>query len=228
MTYFGGKNLNGVYQTLINQIPPHRVYIELYMGSGAILNKKRLAEKNIGVDLDGSVLRGVNLSNVEYYCEDALEFLNMYSFRGDEFVYADPPYLHSSRKSKNRYRYECDENHHIKLLHILKSLPCNVMISGYLTKLYETQLFDWRAIQYKTRDRSGAMLAEYAWMNYSEPQQLHDYSYLGSDFRERERIKRKHHRLKKKIQNLPEKEKLYLINEVVASTYGLDERLLLL
>ena len=32
---------------------------------------------------------------------------------------------------------------------------------------------------------------EWLWMNYAEPAELHDLRYLGSNFREHERIKRK-------------------------------------
>lgn len=35
------------------------------------------------------------------------------------------------------------------------------------------------------------MATEWLWMNYPRPVKLHDYRYLGDDFRERERIKRK-------------------------------------
>jgi hypothetical protein len=34
MTYPGGKGGAGVYQMIINQIPPHRVYIEPFLGGG--------------------------------------------------------------------------------------------------------------------------------------------------------------------------------------------------
>ena len=33
-------------------------------------------------------------------------------------------------------------------------------------------------------------MTEYLWCNYPAPMALHDYRYLGKDFRERERIKR--------------------------------------
>jgi len=52
MTYPGGKNADGVYQAIINQIPPHSVYIEPFLGSGAIARLKRPAELTICVDLD--------------------------------------------------------------------------------------------------------------------------------------------------------------------------------
>src|SRR5919198_2325026 len=52
MTYPGGKNAPGVYQTIINHMPPHEVYIEPFLGSGAILRLKRPARVNIGIDAD--------------------------------------------------------------------------------------------------------------------------------------------------------------------------------
>ena len=50
MTYPGGKNGAGIYQRIINHMPPHRVYIEPFLGSGAVMRHKRPAERNIGID----------------------------------------------------------------------------------------------------------------------------------------------------------------------------------
>lgn len=44
---------------------------------------------------------------------------------------------------------------------------------------------------YATQTRSGATAQKRVWMNYPEPLELHDYKFLGRNFRERERIKRK-------------------------------------
>jgi hypothetical protein len=43
MVYAGGKNGAGVYQTIINLMPPHDVYIEPFLGGGAIMRQKRPA-----------------------------------------------------------------------------------------------------------------------------------------------------------------------------------------
>lgn len=51
MTYPGGKNGAGTYQKLINLMPPHDVYIEAFLGSGAVMRLKRPARLNIGLDL---------------------------------------------------------------------------------------------------------------------------------------------------------------------------------
>jgi len=37
MPYPGGKSGAGVYQTIINRMPPHRVYIEPFLGGAAIM-----------------------------------------------------------------------------------------------------------------------------------------------------------------------------------------------
>ena len=55
MAYDGGKG--AMYHKIINRIPPHRVYIEPFLGGGAVMKRKRPAEVNIGLDLDLSALR---------------------------------------------------------------------------------------------------------------------------------------------------------------------------
>jgi hypothetical protein len=40
-------------------------------------------------------------------------------------------------------------------------------------------------------------------MNYEAPVELHEYRYLGNNFRERERIKRKTKRWTAKLQSMP-------------------------
>jgi hypothetical protein len=56
MGYPGGKNGSGVFQRIISLMPPHRVYIEPFLGGGAIWRAKRPAELNIGIELDAEVM----------------------------------------------------------------------------------------------------------------------------------------------------------------------------
>ena len=55
-TYPGGKGGAGVYQTIINMIPPHDTYIETHLGSGAIMRYKKPAFRNFGIDIDPAVI----------------------------------------------------------------------------------------------------------------------------------------------------------------------------
>lgn len=207
MTYPGGKNGSGVYQKIINQIPPHEVYIEPFLGSGSVmLRKKPAAACSIGIDSDGDVvqhwldLTAANSdggsSTIFGSCNvingDAISYLRKLRCGPETFVYADPPYLMETRSSKRPlYKKEFGTiEQHEKLLGVLKSLPCMVAISGYQSSLYSAYLQGWRTIHYRTVNRAGNVVTEWLWMNYPEPKALHDYRYLGENFRQRERLKR--------------------------------------
>lgn len=216
MQYPGGKNLNGVYQRLINQIPPHRTYIETHLGSGAIMRHKRPAAVNVGVDLDGRALHAwTGDLPIRLVQADAARFLVRYPFTGDEFVYVDPPYLAETRRSDRAlYRHDYTEAQHIELLEILLGLSCRVMLSGYWSALYQDYVGHWRTLSFRVRTRSGVTVDEWVWMNYREPDELHDYRYLGESFRERERIRRRIERWKTRMECLPPLERRALLAEI--------------
>lgn len=219
MSYPGGKSQSGVYQFIINQIPPHRVFIETHLGGGAILKNKKPAEINIGIDIDPLVINEWrNNESIILTNADAYEFLCQYDFVGDEFIYVDPPYLRFTRETKRKiYNFEYTEKKHIELLDLLLSLNCNIMVSGYYSELYNNKLQDWRQLNYKSRNRSGNFTNEYLWVNYPEVKELHDYQYLGNSFRERDNIRKRNARWKNKIRQLPSLERRALLEYITAS-----------
>ena len=88
------------------------------------------------------------------------------------------------------------------LVDVLAGLPCAVMVSGYDSPIYDSSpLATWRTIEFNAMTRGGIAI-ERLWMNYPEPDALHDLRYLGSNFRERERIKRKKARWQAKLAKL--------------------------
>ncbi len=204
MNYPGGKG--GVFQKLINLMPPHDVYIETHLGGGAVMRNKRPTRSNIGIEIDQKVVEmwaNVNPIGFELVHDDAINYLNSYHFSGNELVYCDPPYLRETRKKSGRlYKYEYSRKDHMILLELLKSLPCMVMISGYESPLYREILKSWHTHSYQATCHHG-VATEWLWMNYDVPVELHDYSYLGNNFRERERIKRKAKRWMAKLQSMP-------------------------
>lgn len=222
MRFPGGKN--SVYQKIINLIPPHRVYIEAFAGSGAVLRNKRPAAGNIAIDADTSALEqlrcciaqdddAARLMKVEFILADSLAWLAAYPFQGDEFIYVDPPYLISTRRQHRPiYRYELRDQDHITLLAVLKGLPCKVMVSGYWSELYAQALAGWHTATFEAITRGGGMATEYLWMNYPTPIELHDYRYLGEGFRERERIKRKKQRWTQRLKSMPVLERQALLS----------------
>lgn len=215
MAYPGAKNGAGVYQTIINQIPPHDVYIEPYLGSGAIMRAKLAAPiANIGVDRSPQAIAAFgDTAGFRINCGSALDFLTTFKFTGREFVYCDPPYVRETRRSaKDIYEFEMSDDDHLELIDVLKTLPCNVMISGYPGDLYDEALSEWRYELFRATTRQGSAI-ECIWMNYPEPTALHDYSFLGDNFRERERIKRKATRWAKRLASLPPLERLAILSE---------------
>lgn len=260
MTYPGGKSGAGVYQTLINLMPPHEIYIEPFLGAGAVMRMKRPAKMNIGIDIDPKVIRAwqsaatlkiaradplstraengerirrrrspkkpipqaesplpaleySNRGNGEARSRQHIELASLVLPSGPEeyafwigdatawmrskvtysphgtLIYCDPPYLHATRGRADLYAYEMTDAQHLELLSLLRELPCQVMISGYSSPMYAKALKGWNATSFQAGTR-GKPAAEWVWYNFDRPTKLHDYSYLGDNFRERERLKR--------------------------------------
>jgi len=172
---------------------------------------------NIGIDIDPDVIEKLSTTEIdlELIHKDAVEYLQSYHFTGKELVYCDPPYLRETRKKHYPlFKYEYTTEQHIKLLEVIKLLPCMVMISGYLSQLYTESLKGWytHSFQAKTHHH---MATEWIWMNYSSPLELHDYRYLGDNYRERERIKKISERWLSRIKGMPVLERkalLYAMN----------------
>ena len=231
MAYPGGKSSSGVYQKIINQMPPHDVYIEPFLGGGSVMKYKRPALSSIGIDADVQVVenwRDANITGLKVINADALAFLPEW-FAATKIapsrvlVYMDPPYLGSARASSRPiYTHEMlTEEEHIELLEMAKGLPCSVILSGYYSDLYETNLQGWRHIEFQTMTRGGFPAMESLWMNYPEPYELHDYRYLGDGYRERERIKRKVNRWRKRLEEMGSLER-YALLEAMNTVRGGD------
>jgi len=210
MEYPGGKNQEGVAQWIINQMPPHEQYVEAFAGSGAVLRMKRLAKCSIAIECDADV--ALDLSSlfaspacVTVICDDAISYLRKLRCRTATLVYCDPPYLFETRRSKQPiYRNEFGTDaQHRELLQVLIKLPCMVALSGYRSSLYDAMLAGWRRIEREVILRNGIKATECLWMNYPEPAALHDYRYLGNNFRERERLKRIRENWKARLLRMP-------------------------
>ncbi len=162
---------------------------------------------NIDIDEDASVwlMHG-----------DSLPFLATVPLTGDEFIYVDPPYLFSTRASKRQlYNHEFgSEEQHIDLLNVLNDLNCPVAISGYFSELYADMLAEWRTHTFTAVTRGGTVATEWLWLNFPKPRKLHEYTYLGDNFRERERIKRKASRWVIRFTALPDLEREAIIDHL--------------
>src|SRR5579885_575599 len=170
----GSKAAAGAWQAIVAQMPPHDTYIEPFLGSGVVLRRKPPAPRSIGVDLDpaafaafGPPPRGVDLVQ-----GDAVSFLSAFDFAGAGrvLVYADPPYVHATRRSRRRYRHEYVDADHVRLVELLDRIPAAVILSGYPSALYDRLLPDWRTIEFQVMTRGGRPATERPWMNYPADQ----------------------------------------------------------
>lgn len=173
------------------------------------MRNKKPSEKQIGIEIDFEVIKKWN-SLHQKPCEiihgDAIQILNIINIDRETLVYADPPYHPETRRRSKVYKHDYSIDDHIMLLDVLFSLDCNVIISGYFSDLYSEMLHGWNIYRYNAKTHSG-IREECLWYNFDKPSILHDYRFIGDNFRERERIKRKRDRIIKNLNMIPEIER---------------------
>lgn len=222
-TYPGGKGASGTYQTIINQIRPHETLIIPFVGNCAILRNICRSANTICYDADPRIINYWNqqqIDRVNFICGDGIQYLEQLADNPPKertVVYCDPPYPISSRKGKRKiYKYELTDADHYRILDAINKLRCDVLISTYPNELYSSQLrpYRWTLKKFESKTRQGKA-TEYLYMNYPEATELHDYSYLGKNFRERERIKNKIKRFTNKLSKIPILERRAIIKSIV-------------
>ena len=156
--YFGSKATSGLCQPIVALMPPHDTYIETHLGGGAIMQRKSPALRNIGIDRNQRALERFRCAYpVELVHASAHRFLADYDYQGRELIYSDPPYLHETRSSDRRYRFDYDEADHLELLELLKKLPCAVILSGYPSSpVSYTHLARYRSIDLQVIEQRSA------------------------------------------------------------------------
>lgn len=91
------------------------------------------------------------LHHVSLECRPALEIIKQYGQHPGCCLYADPPYLGSTRSAPgggNGYRVDMpDEADHIEMLQALTACRAAVVLSGYPSHLYDTVLAGWDRIE---------------------------------------------------------------------------------
>jgi len=237
-SYFGGKSGNGTYQTLINHIPPHRKRLSAFAGNDALTIHMKECEEIILMDLDSDVIGAWHdvigdqfTGRIHAHVNDALYCLDWLKDHSvpissldippnNTFIFLDPPYLLNTRKSqKPVYKFEMTKQQHIELLDLITQREMQeykIMICCYPNDLYHEYLGGWEHHDFYSTIRGGVAL-ERIYMNYKLDGKLHDYRYVGGNFREREKFKRISTNLIKKLSGLPTELRNSIITDIMSS-----------
>jgi len=114
-------------------------------------------------------LKQVQIENL-----DAIACIQKYDTK-DTLHYLDPPYVQSTRQTKDIYLHEFDNQKHLTLLSLVKQLCGKVIISGYDNDLYNAELKDWCVIKQKPKiapitissKSNGFLRQEVIWANFN-------------------------------------------------------------
>lgn len=103
------------------------------------------------------------LQGVQIECQTALTLLERYR-RPGVLIYADPPYIQSTRTTTS-YRCEMTDADHRELLEALDAHPGPVLLSGYAHPMYDHKLSHWNREVKNVKAEGGASRTEVLWIN---------------------------------------------------------------
>jgi hypothetical protein len=218
-----------MWQWVISQMPTHVYYAEPFAGHGGILRRKPPALATIVVDSDPDVAawwRRLDLPTVDVIEGCGITWLARQIQRGsieeDWLVYCDPPYPLGTRTKKRLYRQELTDADHRRLLRVCLEAAAagvNVMVSSYPSRMYSVGLSGWTRLEREVITRGGTMRTECLWTSFEpaagSPRLTVEYSQLGANFRERERVNRKINRWVSRITAMPPAERRALLLAVL-------------
>lgn len=224
--YPGGKNGEGVYQRIINIIPPHDTLIEACAGSAAITRMIKPAKYNIVIEaepMQAAILHKELRSGVGIFNDSFYRIIKQKSPNSEKrVIFFDPPYIKEVRScSQNMYRVEWDYEDHTIFLEWLQKLEGKAIITHPRNLLYENRLQGWNTIDYQYQSHGG-IRNDCIWYNYPTPEVLHDYSNIGDNRTKRQVIQRRMQRYINKLDAMSQIERNALI-EAIKKRYNRPE-----
>lgn len=106
----------------------------------------------------------LRLKMVQIENKPAIDLIKSFN-HSNVLIYADPPYVLSTRDRK-QYNFEMTDEDHIELLETLLQHKGPVMLSGYDNEIYNKYLAGWRKTQIEARTQSNSRRTETLWMNF--------------------------------------------------------------
>ncbi len=116
----------------------------------------------------------VRLKEAQIENQDALQLIQRYN-RPNVLIYADPPYILSTRSNRH-YAHEMNDQDHIDLLEVLTDHEGPVLLSGYQNDLYKKLLKGWHLEVRTVLAEAGAKKQETLWMNPLAAEQMSQFN----------------------------------------------------
>ncbi|MDD7885756.1 hypothetical protein [Flavivirga sp. 57AJ16] len=214
MKYTGNKNIPGVIEFLINRLPKSERYFSLFMGGAGLENSVYTQDITFYCsEKDKEQWKNKGKNFVIWECYRSLIEDNV--FTSEDFIFADPPYMISTRRSKKKiYKNEFTVPDHIEFLNYMISSTAKIMITHPRCDLYDEKLKDWSIEEFKYMTRGG-IFHDALYTNYNPADiELMNYKCLGNDFTERQAIKRQRHNIIKKFKKMNKHKKEAIIIEL--------------
>lgn len=102
------------------------------------------------------------LREVQIEQRPAVEIIKRFNYP-NVLIYADPPYVLSTRSGKN-YNYEMTDKDHIELIETLINHKGSVILSGYDNPIYQEHLKNWQKLSINTTAEKGMARVETIWI----------------------------------------------------------------
>jgi len=179
------------------------------------MRRRPAALRNIGVDLNRRATDGFRCGcpvGLHHGC--AHRFLSGLDFQGRGPVYRDPPYVRSTRRGPRRSRFDCTDGDHVALPGILRSLPCQVMVPGYPSRLHDELLAGWRPPGVQVSSQARAVTGK-LWSSFG-PGKPHWHTMAGRDYTDRQRIRRNAESRARRYRKMPPGERPAVLAAVMA------------
>lgn len=152
-------------------------YIRMMMGHGFRTSGEKVGWKN---DIQGResayavkhwngvpdliIAAAERLKKVQIENRPAVDVIKRFNFP-NVLIYADPPYLLSTRYGK-QYKCEMTEDDHGEMLDALVKHTGPVLISGYESDIYNDILRGWHCEKKEVKNQLSAPRTECLWMNF--------------------------------------------------------------
>ncbi|MBL7997951.1 MAG: DNA adenine methylase [Candidatus Kapabacteria bacterium] len=107
----------------------------------------------------------MRFKDVVIECDDAMTVLRKYDSK-NTLHYIDPPYVRTTRRDRNKlYKYEMNDVQHSELIDCIHSLKGMVILSGYDSDIYNSQLRGFIRYELSSMTQANTRAKEVLWVS---------------------------------------------------------------